>query len=67
MRKKREWLALEEMRKGMISNQKRPEKRYCGSWENLPDLVLEQIFQYLPYKVQNFNYCLEHTKIRSYL
>ena len=26
-------------------------RKYRGSWANLPDLVLEQIFQYLPYKV----------------
>ena len=28
--------------------------KYRGSWANLPDLVLEQIFQYLPYKVSTF-------------
>ena len=28
-------------------------KNYKGDWANLPDLVLEQIFQYLPYKVRN--------------
>ena len=27
-------------------------KKYRGDWANLPDLILEQIFQYLPYKVR---------------
>ena len=29
-------------------------KKYRGDWANLPDLILEQIFQYLPYKVRKW-------------
>ena len=48
-RKKREWLA----RKNNVTSslQERQPKKYVGSWANLPDLILEHIFQYLPYKV----------------
>ena len=51
IRKKREWLA-KKTNSTNIAQEKKP-KKYVGSWANLPDLILEQIFQYLPYKVSN--------------
>ena len=52
-RKKREWLEKKKRLTSVL--QDRPPKKYVGSWANLPDLILEQIFQYLPYKVSYLN------------
>ena len=51
MRKKRKWLLMNNKSQ---QNQVRKPKKYQGDWAALPDLVLEQIFQYLPYKVMKF-------------
>ena len=48
VRKKRKWLLMNNKSK---QNQERKPKQYQGDWATLPDLCLEQIFQYLPYKV----------------
>ena len=49
-RKRREWM----LRKSRIQHGiKSPtEHRYRGDWAYLPDLVLEEVFQYLGYKVR---------------
>ena len=48
VRKKRKWLLMNNKSQ---QNQVLKPKKYQGDWATLPDLVLEQIFQYLPYKV----------------
>ena len=48
MRKKRKWLLMNNKSQ---QDQVRKPKQYQGDWAALPDLCLEQIFQYLPYKV----------------
>ena len=64
MRKKREWIVKKARAESMSSSKWNPSdvrqrtysKTYRGSWANLPDLVLEQIFQYLPYKVSSSDF-----------
>ena len=51
VRKKREWLAKQN--KSLDKTEKIKQRKYKGDWANLPDLILEEIFQYLPYKVRN--------------
>lgn len=51
VRKKREWLAKQN--KNLDKTEPNKKKKYKGDWANLPDLILEEIFQYLPYKVRN--------------
>ena len=52
VKKKREWLERQEAKKngtlfvGLAKNK--------GDWALLPDLILQEIFQYLPYKVSIF-------------
>lgn len=46
VRKKRLWL---EQKEGNFSRPKT--RKYVGSWEYAPDLVLELIFQHLPFEV----------------
>ena len=54
-RKKRLW--LEKKQAGFRGSDKKSKdlakigKTNCGDWANLPDLVLEMIFQYLPFEV----------------
>ena len=48
VRKKRKWLLMNNKSQ---QDQVRKPKQYQGDWAALPDLCLEQIFQYLPYKV----------------
>ena len=50
VRKKREWLAKQN--KNLDKTEKIKQRKYKGDWANLPDLILEEIFQYLPYKVK---------------
>ncbi len=54
-RKKRLWLArMERMRSGRLPTLGEEGRRSDGSyWAFLPDLVLELIFQMLPYEVRN--------------
>ena len=49
VRKKRLWLQRKEGHHGKII--RKSQIRYLGDWENLPDLCLEIIFQYLPFEV----------------
>ena len=51
VRKKREWLAKQNQ--NLDKTEPIKKKKYKGDWANLPDLILEEIFQYLPYKVRN--------------
>ena len=57
VRKKREWLAKQN--KNLENPEQIRKRKYKGDWANLPDLILEEIFQYLPYKVKNRIY-FEH-------
>ena len=50
IRKRREWM-LRKSRKEQGIKPNLAEQRYRGDWAYLPDLVLEEIFQYLGYKV----------------
>ena len=50
IRKRREWM-LRKSRKEQGIKPNIAEQRYRGDWAYLPDLVLEEIFQYLGYKV----------------
>ena len=48
VRKKRLWLQAKE--KGGIKAKNGSKQRYIGDWAFLPDIVLEIIFQYLPFE-----------------
>ena len=63
VRKKREWLAKQN--KNLDNTEKIRQRKYKGDWANLPDLILEEIFQYLPYKVKNKSGYISGIKMKA--
>lgn len=48
VRKRREW--MQRKLDGEGKTIKKKANKYCGDWTYLPDIVLEKIFQYLPFE-----------------
>ena len=61
-RKRREWMERLSRREQGMTDPGRRHQQYRGDWAYLPDLVLEEIFQYLGYKVSNKKYLLSVKK-----